>query len=106
MFNTLLLQATNTESSAMYQSILIGSMLLVFYFFMVRPQQKRKTEQRTFLEKLKKGEQVVTIGGIYGKIYDVSEDTLTLEVDNKGTKITVAKGAISLDSTKQRTQKK
>ena len=106
MFNTLLLQATNTEGNSMYQSILIGSMLLVFYFFMIRPQQKRKTEQRTFLEKLKKGTQVVTIGGIYGKVYEVSEDTLTLEIDNKGSKITLAKEAVSLDSTKRHTQKK
>lgn len=84
MFNSLLLQVANTESNPMSQFILIGSMLLVFYFFMIRPQQKRKTEQRTFLEKLKKGEQVVTIGGIYGKVYDVSEDALTIEIDNKG----------------------
>ena len=105
MLNFLLLQANN-EGGSMYQAIMIGSMLVVFYFFMIRPQQKRRKEQRTLLEELKKGTQVVTIGGIYGKVHDVSEDTVTLEVDNKGAKITVAKGAISLDSTKRHTQKK
>jgi preprotein translocase subunit YajC len=74
-------------------------MLLVFYFFMIRPQQKRKKEQRTFLEKIRKGEQVITIGGIHGKVYDVAEDTLTLEIDNKGSKITISRGAIALEAT-------
>jgi preprotein translocase subunit YajC len=74
-------------------------MLLVFYFFMIRPQQKRKKEQRTFLEKIKKGEHVITIEGIHGKVYDMAEDTLTLEIDNKGSKITVSRGAIALDAT-------
>jgi len=105
MLNSLLLDALVTERSSIHQFVLIGGMLLVFYFFMIRPQQKRKKEQHTFLEKIKKGERVITIGGIHGKVYDVSEDTLTLEVDNKGSKITVSKGAISLDSTKRHAQK-
>jgi len=106
MFNFILLDVPVTDGNSFHQYILIGGMLLVFYFFMVRPQQKRKQEQRTFLEKIKKGEQVITIGGIYGKVCDVAEDTLTLEVDNKGSKITVARGAISLESTKRYMQKK
>lgn len=106
MLNSLLLDASFTEGSATHQFVLIGGMLLVFYFFMIRPQQKRKKEQHTFLEKIKKGEQVITIGGIHGKVYDVAEDTLTLEVDSKGAKITIAKSAISLDSTKKHAQKK
>jgi len=106
MLSSLLLQATNTEINPMYQFILIGGMVLVFYFFIIRPQQRRKKEQYTFLEKIKKGEQVITIGGIHGKVYEVSEDAITLEVDSKGSKITVAKGAISLDSTRRHAQKK
>ena len=90
----------------MYQFILIGGILLVFYFFMIRPQQKRQREQRSFLEQMKKGTHVVTIGGIHGKIYEVAADTVTLEVDQKGAKITVSRGAISLDSTKQYASKK
>jgi len=106
MFNALILDASATEANSFHQYILMGGVLLVFYFFMIRPQQKRKKEQRTFLAKIKKGERVVTIGGIYGKVYDVEEDTLTLEVDNKGSKITVSKGAISLDFTERQARKK
>ncbi|MEM9416828.1 MAG: preprotein translocase subunit YajC [Bacteroidota bacterium] len=100
------LQAAIIGSDSMPQFILIGGMLLVFYFFMIRPQQRRQREQRSFLAQMKKGTHVVTIGGIHGKIYEVAADTVTLEVDHKGTKITVSRGAISLDSTKQHTAKK
>lgn len=106
MLNSLFSQATSTEGNLMHQFILIGGILLVFYFFMIRPQQKRQKNQRTFLEKIKKGEQVITIGGIHGKIYDVADDTVTLEVDSKGSKITISRSAISLDSTKRHAQKK
>ena len=106
MHNVLLSQAASTESSAMPQWILLGGMLVVFYFFMVRPQQNRQKEQRTFLEKIKKGEQVITIGGIHGKVYEVADDTVTLEVDSKGAKITVSKSAISIDTTKRQAKKK
>ncbi len=105
MFNSILLDASVTEGSSTHQFVLIGGMLLVFYFFMIRPQQKRKKEQHTFLEKIKKGEQVITIGGIHGKVYDVAEDTLTLEVDSKGSKITVVKSAISWDAIRRLREK-
>jgi preprotein translocase subunit YajC len=106
MRNVLLLDISFTGEGASHQWILMGGMLLVFYFFMIRPQQKRKKEQHTFLEKIRKGERVVTIGGIHGKVYEVGEDTLTLEIDNKGSKITISRGAIALESTKQYAQKK
>ena len=106
MSYSILLQAVNTGGGAMPQFILIGGIMLVFYFFMIRPQQRRQKEQRVFLEKMKKGTPVVTIGGIHGKVYEVTGETVTLEVDNKGTKMTVSRGAISLDSTKQYAAKK
>lgn len=105
MLNSLLLAILGLSESFVHQVTLIGGMLLVFYFFMIRPQQKRKKEQRTFLDKMKKGEPVVTIGGIHGKVYDVAEDTLTLETDNKGSKLTVSRSAVSLDATKVHAQK-
>ena len=106
MLNSILLDIPVTEGGSVHQFILIGGMLLVFYFFMIRPQQKRKKEQRVFLEQIRKGEQVITIGGIHGKVCDVAEDTITLEVDNKGSKITVEQGAISRESTKRWWEKK
>ena len=104
MLSFILLQTPHTDNNSMYQAILIGGMMLVFYFFMIRPQQKRKKEQYVFLEKLKKGEHIITIGGIHGKVHAVADNTLTLEIDNKGAKITVAKDAISMDATRRHLQ--
>jgi preprotein translocase subunit YajC len=83
------------------QIVLIGSVVLVFYFFMIRPQQKRQKEQRDFLSHIKKGEKIVTIGGIHGTIHEVKDDVVTLVIDNKGSQISVSKGAISIESTKK-----
>lgn len=105
MFNFLLLAATGTRGN-MSQFILLGGILVVFYLFMIRPQQRRQKEQRNFLEKMEKGTPVVTIGGIHGKLHEIADNKVTLEVDNKGTKMTFSKGAISLDSTKQHAAKK
>ncbi len=105
MLNYILLQVTSNEGSSIHQYILIGIIVLVFYFFMIRPQQRRQKEQRNLLEQIKKGEQLVTIGGIHGKVYEVAEDTVTLEVDNKGSKLTVSKGAISLESSRGKSKK-
>jgi preprotein translocase subunit YajC len=86
------------------QIVLIGSVVLVFYFFMIRPQQKRQKDQRDFLSHLKKGEKVVTIGGIHGTIHEVKDDVVNLVIDNKGSQISVSKGAISIESTKKYSQ--
>jgi len=72
--------------------------LVVFYFFFIRPQQKRAKEQKKFREALQKGQKVVTIGGIHGKITEVKDDTIGLEIGN-GVKITVEKSAIAMDTT-------
>jgi len=106
MLNLILLQVASPEGNAMYQFIWIGSMLFVFYFFMIRPQQNQKRAQRTLLSQMKKGQQVITVGGIHGKVYDIKEGTLILEIDNKGSKITVEQGAISWESTKRLYEKK
>lgn len=84
--------------------LLIGSFILVFYFFMIRPQQKRQKEQRGFIDQLKKGDQVVTIGGVHGTIYEINDQLVVLEVDTKGNKITFSKNAISIDATKRQSQ--
>ncbi len=70
--------------------------VVVFYFFMIRPQMKRQKETRKFRESLKKGDQVVTTGGIYGKIAEVKETTIILEVA-KDVQIKVDKNGIIKD---------
>lgn len=106
MLKSLFSEAATTGGSSIHQFVLLGGILLVFYLFMIRPQQKRQREQRAFVEQMKKGTHVVTIGGLHGKIHEVTDDTVILDVDGKGTKITFSKGSLSLDSTKQHTAKK
>ena len=77
--------------------IMIGSMLALFYFLMIRPQQKKAKEEKGFRETLKKGKKVVTIGGIYGTIVDINDTTVDLLVAPKVI-ITIRKDAISMDS--------
>lgn len=82
------------------QFILLGGMVAVFYLFFIRPQQKKQKEQKKFIEAVKKGDQVVTVGGIHGKVFSVADDTITIEVD-RGMKITLEKSSISLDASKR-----
>ena len=70
--------------------------IVVFYFFMIRPQVKRQKEVRQFRESLAKGDKVVTTGGIYGKIIEVKETTIILEIA-KDVQIKVDKNGIIKD---------
>jgi preprotein translocase subunit YajC len=77
--------------------IMMVMILVVFYFFMIRPQMRRQKELKTFREALKKGDKVVTTGGIYGKILNVSDNAITIEIDDN-VKIKVDKSAVLKDS--------
>jgi len=81
--------------------ILFGGIIVVFYFFMIRPQQKKSKDQKLFRDSVKKGDAVVTIGGLHGKVASVeSDDTIWIEVD-RGFKLRFEKSAISMDATKK-----
>ncbi|MBL0048286.1 MAG: preprotein translocase subunit YajC [Bacteroidetes bacterium] len=71
--------------------------VVVFYFFMIRPQMKKAKEQQKFREAIKKGDKIVTIGGIHGKIVDVAEKTFIIEVEG-GVKLRIERSAVSMDS--------
>lgn len=74
------------------------AIVVVFYFFMIRPQMKKAKDQKKYIEALKKGDKILTIGGIYGKIADVKEDgSVIMEVED-GTKMRISKNAISNDA--------
>jgi len=75
--------------------IMFGMIFAVMYFFMIRPQIKKQKQEREYRSTLKKGDSVITIGGIYGKITDVKEDAFVIEVHG-GTKLKVAKTAVSM----------
>ncbi len=97
---TILLQG---QQSAMPTIIMFALMFVVFYFFMIRPQQKKAKAARQFRESLQKGTRVVTIGGLHGKIVEVEEKTVLLEVDNN-VKLRFERSAIAMDSTQQLTE--
>lgn len=78
-----------------YQLVMWAGIIGVFYFFMIRPQQKKQKDQKKFLEELKKGDEVVTIGGLHATVISVYETTVTLDVDSKGTKMKFEKSSIS-----------
>lgn len=71
----------------------------VMYFFMIRPQQKKQKEQKTFQESIGKGDKVVTLSGLHGKIVKASETTFDLEIA-ANTIVTIEKSAVSLEITK------
>ena len=73
--------------------ILFLGMFIIMYFFMIRPQMKRQREAKEFREAISKGDTVVTIGGVHGKIISISDLTVVLEVESG--KIRVSKSAIS-----------
>lgn len=73
--------------------ILLLLILGVFYFFMIRPQMKKQKELKKFREGLTTGDKVVTIGGIHGKILEVSDTTVLLSCE--GGKLRVEKSAVS-----------
>jgi len=99
MLETILLQAPGAGSGGMMNWIMIGGILLVFYFFMIRPQQKKQKDQKKFISEIKKGDEVVSIGGIHGKVTAIDDSTITLEVD-RGARIKFEKASISLESSK------
>jgi preprotein translocase subunit YajC len=105
MLNYIFLEIGMKTGIPVQQIILIGSVILVFYFFMIRPQQKRQKEQRDFLSQMKRGERVITIGGIHGTIQDIKDDVVTLVIDNQGSQISVSRAAISIEASKQHATK-
>ena len=73
--------------------LLIGGLLAIMYFVMIRPQQKQQKEQQNMLGALKKGDEVITSGGLLGKVFAVAEKVITLEVSS-GVKLRVLKSSI------------
>ena len=88
----MILLAAGTGTSSL---IMFGMIFAVMYFFMIRPQIKKQKKEREYRSALKQGDSVITIGGIYGKITEVKEDSFVIEVHG-GTKLKVSKTAVSM----------
>lgn len=92
-----LLQAANTQStsgSMLSMLVTFGLIFVVMYFFILRPQNKKQKETEKMINSLKKGDKVVTIGGIHGVVSSTKEKTIILKVDDN-TKIEFNRTAIS-----------
>lgn len=91
MLNTILLQAQS--GSNISGLIMIVAMIVIFYFFMIRPQSKKQKEIKKAREAMAVGDKVVTAGGIHGIIREISDTTLRIEVA-KGITIKVDKASV------------
>ncbi len=102
----MLLFAPTTEDQNPFMTFLpLLLIILVFYFFMIRPQVKRQKELRNYRESLKKGDKVVTTGGIYGKIADINGNEIIVEIADK-VKVKIDKSAILKDPSDLANQQK
>ena len=97
--NLTLLQLTGaggTSSTGQMVSTLVtfGLVFVIFYFLMIRPQNKKQKEAKKMIDNVKKGDKIVTIGGIHGTIHSVKESTVVVKVDEDA-KLEFSKSAIS-----------
>lgn len=94
---TILLQAAPGAGLTGFLPMIL--IIVVFYFFMIRPQMKKSKEHKKYIEALKVNDKVVTTAGIHGRIMEVNDTSILLDVGN-GVKIRFDKSAVSLDSSK------
>lgn len=91
MVNTLLM------AEGLGQFIPLVLIVVVFYFFMIRPQLKKSKEQKKFRENIQVGDKIVTIGGIHAKIAEIQDTTFIVTVE-AGVKLKIEKNAVSMDT--------
>ena len=82
------------DNGSMMNYVFLGGMAVVFYFFIMRPQQKRQKDAKQLRENLKKGDEIVSSGGIVGKVVEVKEEHVVVDID-RGTKVTFEKASIT-----------
>ena len=95
---TVLQAAAQQQGGGWTMWIMLALIFVVMWFFMIRPQRKQQKELQNFRDSLKKGDKVVTIGGIYGTVCEIKEGSVLIEVDNN-VKIRVSKQALVKDFT-------
>jgi preprotein translocase subunit YajC len=101
----MLMQSQGQQGGNPLQMLLfMGIIVVVFYFFMIRPQMKRRKEVQKFRSEMKQGDKVMTIGGIHGKVNAIKDNAIIIEVEN-GMLLKVDKNAIIKDSSDMMQQK-
>ena len=87
-----------TQSSPFGMLVPMAAIFLIFYFLLIRPQQKRQREQQSMLKSIEKGDSVVTAGGLHGKVTGVTDDVLTVDVGGvKGDRMRVKVARARID---------
>jgi preprotein translocase subunit YajC len=98
LLNILLMAPQGQGGQQSWMSFLpLVLIIVVFYFFFIRPQMKRSKDQKKFKEGLQKGQKIITIGGIHGRIVEIQETTVTIEVENS-VRLRMEKTAIAMDN--------
>ena len=97
-FMLIFLMPQTEGQSAVPSFVFLLLIIVVFYFFMIRPQMKRQKDLKTYRAGLNKGDKIVTTGGVYGKITDVKEQTVTVEIADN-VRIKIDKNAVVKDNT-------
>lgn len=85
--------------------IMFGLVAVVFWFFMIRPQMRKQKELKKFREGLQKGDKVVTVGGIHGKVLEIQDNTVLIATEGSG-KLRVETSAVSMNAEDQLANKK
>ena len=104
-FNPILLAdkaaaAQQGNGGGLIMMIVIYALLFgALYFFMIRPQKKKQKEEKKMRENLQVGDEIVTIGGIYGRVISLKEDTIVIESLSDHSKITIARWALQANNT-------
>ncbi|NNF02105.1 MAG: preprotein translocase subunit YajC [Bacteroidia bacterium] len=98
MINTILLQAGMGPGTQ--QLLMILMIIAIFYFFMIRPQMTKAKKEKQFKDSIQKGDKVVSVGGLHGKVIEVNDTTFSVEIANN-VRVKMEKSAISADNSKQ-----
>ena len=93
---TILQAAPAAQGGGLSMWIMLALIFVVMWFFMIRPQRKQQKELQNFRDSLKKGDKVVTVGGIFGTVAEIKENSVLIEVDSN-VKIRVSKNALVKD---------
>lgn len=95
----------NSEGGGIGSFLPLILIVLVFYLFFIRPQMRKTKEQKKFRETLAKGDKIITIGGIHGKILEIKETTVVIEVEGQN-RLTIEKSAMAMDRSSHLSEKK
>ena len=90
-------QSSDGSGPGLISLVLFGSIILIFYFMIIRPQQKRQKERQKMIENMKKGDKVVTSGGIHGTIAGMDEKTVLVQIADN-VKVKLDKGSVTIIS--------